>query len=434
MTDAPDIPVAGPDADAVPYHTAVGIGAGPANLSLAALFPAAAPADIAVFDRQPGPNWHPRLLHPGVTMQTSWMKDLVSLVDPTHPLTFMNYLVSTGRLYNLLNAQFSTIPRREYVRYLEWAAGRIDRIHWGVAIDRISWVEGAGFTVYAQDVPMARSQHLVLGVGTEPYLPPDLAHLPEDRVCVPDDLADRLPSMTERSAPVAVVGGGQTGAECVLELLAQGFTDIRWLGRRPWFQPMDDSPPANEFYRPAYQQFLQGLARSTRQRLIEGQTLTGDAISPGTIVGIYQANYRGELAGGRFPVSMYPGRDVTDGELTPDGRLVLHATATEGTETHEVRYAVLATGRRPVPAPFDLDLQERVELDDAGGMIIDADYSVRWKGSGDSRIYALNRARLSHGIPDANLTLLPVRAALVLNSILERQLLTVVDDALPVRW
>jgi len=27
-----------------------------------------------------------------------------------------------------------------------------------------------------------------------------------------------------------------------------------------------------------------------------------------------------------------------------------------------------------------------------------------------------------------------VRAALVLNSILERQLLTVVDDALPVRW
>jgi lysine N6-hydroxylase len=197
---------------------------------------------------------------------------------------------------------------------------------------------------------------------------------------------------------------------------------------------MDDSPPANEFYRPAYQQFLQGLARSTRQRLIEGQTLTGDAISPGTIIGIYQANYRGELDSGRFPVSMYPGRDVTDGELTPDGRLVLHATATEGTETHEVRYAVLATGRRPVPAPFDLDMQERVELDDAGGMIIDADYSVRWKGSGDSRIYALNRGRLSHGIPDANLTLLPVRAALVLNSILERQLLTVVDDALPVRW
>jgi lysine N6-hydroxylase len=99
-----------------------------------------------------------------------------------------------------------------------------------------------------------------------------------------------------------------------------------------------------------------------------------------------------------------------------------------------VRYAVLATGRRPMPPPFDLDLQERGRARRRGGMIIDADYSVRWKGSGDSRIYALNRGRLSHGIPDANLTLLPVRAALVLNSMLERRLFTVVDDALPVRW
>jgi lysine N6-hydroxylase len=418
----------------VPFYTAVGIGAGPANLSLAALFPAAAPAEIALFDRQPGPAWHPALLHPGVTMQTSWMKDLVSLVDPTHPLTFMNYLVTTGRLYNLLNAQFSTIPRLEYVKYLEWAAAQLPRLHWGVGVDQVTYADDSGFTLWAGADPVARGQHLVLGVGTEPYLPPDLAHLPEDQVCVPDDLAARLPGFTDRSAPVAVVGGGQTGAECVLELLAQGFTDIRWFGRRPWFQPMDDSPPANEFYRPAHGAHLQQLPRAGRSALIEGQTLTGDAISPGTIHAIYQANYRGELTLGRFPVTMYPGRDVTDGKAAADGTLVLHAIGNDLPETHEVRYAVLATGRRPRPAPFDLDLHERVETDDAGGMIVDADYSVRWKGSGDSRIYALNRARLSHGIPDANLTLLPVRAALVLNSIADRQLLTVKDDALPVRW
>ena len=418
----------------IPFHTAVGIGAGPANLSLAALFPAAAPAEIALFDRQPGPAWHPALLHAGVTMQTSWMKDLVSLVDPTHRLTFMNYLVSTGRLYNLLNAQFSTIPRREYVRYLEWAAAQLPRLHWGVGIDQVGWAEGEGFTVHAGGEPVARCQHLVLGVGTEPYLPADLAHLPGDRACVPDDLADRLPGLTERAAPVAVVGGGQTGAECVLELLAQGFTDIRWFGRRPWFQPMDDSPAANEFYRPAHTEHLQQLPRATRSALVESQTLTGDAISPGTILAIYQANYRGELELGRFPVTMFPGREVTDGTVAADGTLVLHAVGNEVPETHEVRYAVLATGRRPRPAPFDLDLAERVETDEGGGMIVDADYSVRWKGSGEHRIYALNRARLSHGIPDANLTLLPVRAALVLNSMMDRQLLTVRDDALPVRW
>lgn len=418
----------------LPFHTAVGIGAGPANLSLAALFGVAAPAEIALFDKQPGLGWHPALLHPGVTMQTSWLKDLVSLVDPTHPLTFMNYLVTTGRLYNLLNAQFSTIPRREYVRYLEWAAGRLPRLHWGVGIDAVSWAEGDGFTVHADGAPVARAQHLVLGVGTEPYVPADLGQLPPDQACGPDDLATRLPGMTERAAPVAIVGGGQTGAECVLELLAQGFTDIRWFGRRPWFQPMDDPPGANEFYRPAHSEHLQQLPRATRSALVAGQTLTGDAISPGTILAIYQANYRAELELGRFPVTMYPGRDVTAGAVAADGTLVLHAVGNEVPETHEVRYAVLATGRRPRPAPFDLDLQDRIETDETGGMIVDADYSVRWKGSGESRIYALNRARLSHGIPDANLTLLPVRAALVLNSMMDRQLLTVRDDVLPVRW
>jgi lysine N6-hydroxylase len=90
----------------------------------------------------------------------------------------------------------------------------------------------------------------VLGVGTEPYLPPDLAHLPEDRVCVPDDLADRLPSMTERSAPVAVVGGGQTGAECVLELLAPGL-HRHPLARPPALVPADGRLAAGERVLPA---------------------------------------------------------------------------------------------------------------------------------------------------------------------------------------
>ena len=67
-------------------------------------------------------------------------------------------------------------------------------------------------------------------------------------------------------------------------------------------------------------------------------------------------------------------------------------------------------------------------------MIIDADYSVRWKGSGDSRIYALNRGRLSHGIPDANLTLLSVRSAIVLNSLFERELFRIEDELCPIAW
>src|SRR3954466_15560702 len=109
----------------IPHYHAVGIGAGPANLSLAALFESSTSETIALFDRQPVPSWHNRLLHSGVRMQTSWLKDLVSLVAPRHELTFLNYLVTTGRMYALMNSQFDVIPRQEYVRYLAWASAKL---------------------------------------------------------------------------------------------------------------------------------------------------------------------------------------------------------------------------------------------------------------------------------------------------------------------
>jgi lysine N6-hydroxylase len=153
------------------YHT-VGIGAGPANLSLAALFESSTPEKIALFDSQAGPSWHNRLLHSGVRMQTSWLKDLVSLVAPRHELTFLNYLVTTGRMYALMNSQFDVIPRLEYVRYLAWAAGKLRNVNYGVTVDQISF-DDDGFMVYSAGRPMARSEHLGIGRGSAPSSPRD---------------------------------------------------------------------------------------------------------------------------------------------------------------------------------------------------------------------------------------------------------------------
>ena len=50
------------------------------------------------------------------------------------------------------------------------------------------------------------------------------------------------------------------------------------------------------------------------------------------------------------------------------------------------------------------------------------------------RIYALNRARANHGLTDTNLTLLPVRSAIVLNSLFEREMFQIRDELCPVNW
>jgi lysine N6-hydroxylase len=417
------------------YHT-IGIGAGPANLSFAALFEkVGAPHQMGLFDRQPGPQWHPSLLFSGVRMQTSWLKDLVTLVDPQHRLSFLSYAVSTGRIFGLINAQYDTIPRGEYMRYLAWAAERLPNIHWNTPIDRVTFDEDDGFMLYAGEQPVGHSEHLVLGVGTVPYVPPSFADLPPDRAIVPDYLWQHIDDMTAfHDEPVAVVGGGQTGAECVMRLMRHGFTNIKWFGRRPWFQSIDDTPPANDFYRPAHQKFLQELSRPSRRQLVAGQVLTGDAISPGLIRTLYQANYDAQLDLGHFPVMMYPGRDVVSGELRDDDMIRLQVLGTEAKETCDVRFAVLATGRRIAPMPLDPDLAARLEFDEDGSLLIESDYQVRWKGGSGHKLFALNRARLTHGIPDANLTLLPMRSALAINALLEREAYVVRDDLVSVTW
>ena len=50
------------------------------------------------------------------------------------------------------------------------------------------------------------------------------------------------------------------------------------------------------------------------------------------------------------------------------------------------------------------------------------------------QIYVLNRARASHGLTDANVTLLPVRAAMVMNSMFGREIYQISDDLCPVNW
>lgn len=415
------------------YHT-IGIGAGPSNLSLAALYQSVTTEKLALFDSRPVAGWHTPLLYPGVRMQTGWMKDLVSLVDPRHELSFLNYLVTSGRLYALINSQFDALPRIEYERYLAWATERLGVVNFGVTVDAIS-ITDDGFQISRDGVPMAVAEHLVLGLGTRPALPAYVEELPRERAFVADELGYRLPAMDAHKAdPVAVVGGGQTGLECVLRLLGAGFTDIAWIGRNQWFRSIDDSPMANELYRPSHIQFLQGLSRTKRREMIVDSRYSGDAITPGGLRALYQANYDGLLTLGRFPVRLLPGRNVTSAALIEDGHLRLRCTSPSAPEEHDVRHLIIAAGREHVQAPFDDDLRERIDFDEDGEMLVEPDYSVRWKGMNGHRMFSFNASRYSHGLTNAGLTQLPVRAAIVLNSMFDRELYPISDELCAVQW
>ncbi len=230
-----------------------------------------------------------------------------------------------------------------------------------------------------------------------------------------------------------MIGGGQTGAECVLELRRRGFTDIRWLGSRSSFASLDDSPSANEMFRPSYAEFLDGLPLERRRELAKENVLTSDGISAETLRALFQDNYEEMLRNDRAPVTMLPGRRVIAGRHEGHGA-VLTCEQAHGQERHEVRFTVVAAGRRPAPLPFDTRFLEMIDTDELGNPTVETDYSLRWKHSDRHKIFVQNRSRYAHGLQDSNLSLIAVRSALIINSLYDRAVFDISDEYTSTVW
>jgi len=95
----------------IPYDL-VGVGAGPFNLSIAALLHPLPNVRHRFFERQQEYSWHPGMLLPNTTIQNSFLKDLVSFADPTNPFSFLAFLHAKKRLYEYVNAGFPRSPAR----------------------------------------------------------------------------------------------------------------------------------------------------------------------------------------------------------------------------------------------------------------------------------------------------------------------------------
>lgn len=72
-----------------PMLDCIGIGLGPFNLSIAALADQdKTQLSTRFLERKPSFSWHPGLLLSDAKMQTSFLKDLVTAIDPTSQYSF----------------------------------------------------------------------------------------------------------------------------------------------------------------------------------------------------------------------------------------------------------------------------------------------------------------------------------------------------------
>jgi lysine N6-hydroxylase len=427
-----------PDNDAVcgvcdpVTHDIIAIGCGPSNLSLAALATEVDGLDVAVLETADAFRWHPGMMFPGTHLQVSPLKDLVSLVSPTNPFSFLNFIVSQGRVYRYLVSSRGGVTRREFEQYYSWAAREVGSVRFGHQVHSADW-DGAKFRV-ATSHGIHFGRVLVVGTGpaarvpacTEKLLGSRVFHVSE-YLTAPRDTGGRR---------VLVVGGGQSGAEAVRHLLtAPGALpgELTWVLGRDGVLPIDDSAFTNDWFAPPAVRYFNERTVKERDRLLEVQHYASDGVSEDLAAQIYQRLYeldyleRPSISWGTTPRTprgpepfrhaVLPGARLTGLEDRADGSYLACVSGPEaGSErVLDADIVVLATGfaQRLPPCVAPLLL-----VSDDGAARVGPDYRAE---PGRCPVYVQNGALKSHGFADPNLSLSAWRSAVILNSVTGRQ-------------
>ncbi|WP_151772762.1 lysine N(6)-hydroxylase/L-ornithine N(5)-oxygenase family protein [Streptomyces abyssomicinicus] len=427
-----------------PPRDLVGIGVGPANLSLAALAQPLSQLDTAFYERRPAFDWHPGLLIDGTTLQVPFLADLVTLVDPASRWTFLNYLRARDRLFPFYLAERFHIHRAEYDAYCRWVSENLPGLHFRHQVDTIRWnARRALFEVehtrLAPDgTPRSRhrtpARHIALGIGTEPHVPAPLEPLAGDPHAPVIHSADYLHHRERllKARHLTLIGTGQSGAEVFLDLLRHrppGREDIHWLGRTPAFAPMEYSKLGLEHFTPDYTRYFHGLAEPVRDRLVAGQWQLHKGIDADTITAIHDELYRRTLDGGWPAAVLTPGVHVHTAHHAPDGpprgriRLGLEHVEQGTRTTLETDAVVLATGYRQRPLDHLLTgLAPHIRRDHAGRPQVDDHYRLRLDAAITGDVYVQNAELHTHGVGAPDLGLVAWRSATILNTLTGKEI------------
>ncbi|MGL5858936.1 MAG: lysine N(6)-hydroxylase/L-ornithine N(5)-oxygenase family protein [Angustibacter sp.] len=411
-------------------HRTIGIGAGPANLSLAALLsPSAGAADDVFLERNRVFRWHPGLMLPDAEMQVHFLKDLVTPVDPTNPYSYLAFAVNRRRLYRLLATRRHRLRRKEFEEYCGWVAGRLPSVRLGVDVHSVDWQDR--FVVSA-DCGELHGRNLVIAAGVAPRLPSCLARTNSARISHASTFV-RSPARRCRGH-ITVVGGGQSGAEVVAHLLAMphGPRHLTWATRRTTFLPLDESPFVEDFFTPEHSRHFFDQPPQVRSQLLAEQRLASDGISTSLLERVYALDY--DIRNGVQPgpaLHQLPAQELVAAEDDGAGALLTWRSVRTGSTTRtRTDYVVCATGyEQRLPPALD-GLRDRLALDD-GLPVVRQDFSIEWDGPDDRRIYVQNLARHAFGVPDPNLSLLAWRAAVIARGIDPLLSYDVLSDAEP---
>ncbi len=402
----------------------LGIGIGPSNLSLAALLNPLSQLTSLFLDKEKSFHWHRGMQLPCAQMQVSYLKDLVTLIDPQNPFSFLAFLVSQRRLYQFINANFQQVSRAEFNQYYHWACSQLSaKLHFNEEVKEVKICKQQ-FQVRTQHKKLSTT-HLVLGTGLLPYLPSCAKNNMGETALHSSDFINKKLNTTNKR--IAVIGGGQSSAEIILHLLSnqqQLPQEIYWISSRGNFLPLDSSPFVNEVFTPNYSNYFHSLPSKLRKHMLTKQKMWSDGISLSTLEDLYRTLYKmNYILPQKELVFLMPENEVFHLEQnTRRWSLRLRHAYHQREQQLDADIVIFCTGYRYLLPHFLDPINKQICRDESGELIINADYSLQTELPSPTKIFIQNGARHSKGIADPNLSLCAWRSALIINSITQQKI------------
>ncbi|KNC16071.1 lysine N(6)-hydroxylase/L-ornithine N(5)-oxygenase family protein [Pseudomonas sp. RIT-PI-a] len=426
-------------------HDLIGIGFGPSNLALAIALQERAeqggrPFDALFLERQPDYSWHGNTLVAQSELQISFLKDLVTLRNPSSRFSFVNYLKAHGRLVDFINLGTFYPCRMEYNDYLRWVAQQFaEQSRYGEQVLRVEpIVEGDGrvqrLNVVSQHQGrevQRQTRSVIVSTGGTPKIPQAFASFKDDpRVFHHARYLSAMATQPcSRGEPmrIAVVGAGQSAAEAFIDLNdSYPNVQVDMILRAAVLKPADDSPFVNEIFGPDYTDLVFNQPETERERLIrEYHNTNYSVVDLDLIERIYAMLYRQKVSGVERHAFLC--RRMIESATDVDGRvqLQLRDLATGSTEARRYDAVILATGyerrsHRELLAPL------KDYLDD---FRVDRDYQLIARPELEAPVFIQGFSQHSHGLSDTLLSVLPARSGEIAAALEQR--LEGVDQARP---
>jgi len=411
----------------------IGIGFGPSNIALAIALEELHPGIDALFlEHRDKPGWQPGMLLDGSDIQHHPVRDLVTLRNPRSHYSFINYLHEENRLVPFLNLGLPFPLRKDYARYVAWAAEQLTgRVRFGAEATAVHTAgDGELVEVELADGQRLRARSVVVAPGRPPLVPSPFREVDDPRVFHYTRYLDRISEFEQADAPrIAVVGGSQSAVELVLESsnrFPQGriHNIVRGFG----YRQKDLSPFHGEVYFPEFVDYYYASSEESKSDLDRQLRYTNySAADIDVLDSLHARLYEQRLDGGQ-QIALHRSTDVTGVRPGPTGiTLELTERHLGTTDEIEVDAVILATGFTDLTGedgehflPRVLEpIRHQVGRTPSGRASIGRDYRVLAGPDAPLPPIHLNGVcETTHGLGDAgSFSLVSLRAATIADSL-----------------